>query len=311
ALVHPDDRAAFDAHDARLRGGDPSRVDVRLVLPEGETVWVGERATPSLDAAGRPVAGGLLTDVTAQKEAEATLDRARRVAERAADARMAFLRLMSHELRTPLGSIRGFAELLVDEVRDLAGAPPEVAEFAETIGESATRALRLVSDLLDLARLETGALDLARAPVDVVALVREAAGRVRTEVEARGLTLHVCADGPASALADAVRLDQVVAGLLANAAAFTSAGHVAVRVVESGGEVRVEVSDTGGGMDEVFLESLFEPFSQEDNRVNRDREGTGLGLAIARRLTEGMGGRLAVQSVKGEGSTFTVTLPAA
>ena len=308
-LVHPDDRAAFDAHDARLRAGEPSRVDVRLVRPHSPPVWIRERATPGVDAAGRPTASGLLADVTDQKEAEATLDRARRTAERAADARMAFLRLMSHELRTPLGAIRGFAELLADEVAELPDAPPVVAEFTQTIGEASARALRLVSDLLELARLETGALSLARAPVDVAALARAAAARVASALAARAVTLHVRADAPAVALGDGGRLDGVLGQLLSNAAAFTQAGHVAVEVTAEAEQVVVRVEDTGPGMDEVFLETLFEPFAQEDTRVNRDREGTGLGLAIARRLVEAMGGRLTAESAKGVGSAFTVLLP--
>ena len=307
-LVCPDDRAAFDAHDARLRAGEPSSVDVRLAGTE--TVWIRERATPSLDAAGRPVAGGLLSDVTAQKEAEATLECARRVAERAADARMAFLRLMSHELRTPLGAIRGFAELLADEVAAVPGAPPEVAEFTATIGEAAARALRLVSDLLDLARLETDTLGLTPRPVDVAPLVRAAAARVAPDLAARGVALCVDARSPAVALADAARLEQVLAQLVGNATQFTARGSVTLSVEIDGGEVHVSVADTGAGMDPLFLETLFEPFAQEDTRVNRDREGTGLGLAIARRLAEAMGGRLAATSVHGAGSTFRLMLPA-
>ncbi|HEX9950204.1 MAG TPA: PAS domain-containing sensor histidine kinase [Rubricoccaceae bacterium] len=311
AHVHADDRAAFAAHDARLRAGEASRISVRLVRPGGEIVWISERATPSVDAAGRPVAGGLLSDVTAQKEAEATLDRARRTAERASEARMAFLRLMSHELRTPLGAIRGFAELLADEVAEMRDAPSVVTEFTATIGEASARALRLVSDLLDLARLETGALDLVLLPVDVAPLVRAAAARVAPDLARRGIALCVAADGETVARADAARLEQVVGQLVANAAAFTQAGRVDVQIASAGGVVSVRVADTGAGIDETFLESLFEPFAQEDTRVNRDREGSGLGLAIARRLVEAMGGRLSVESVHGEGSAFTVTLPAA
>ncbi len=308
ALVHADDRAAFAAHDARLRAGEASRVDARLALPGGETVWVSERATPGVDAAGRPTASGILSDVTAQKHAEATLDHARRVAERAADARMAFLRLMSHELRTPLGAIRGFAELLADEIADLPEAPPVVAEFTQTIGDAAARALRLVSDLLDLARLETGSLDVARAPVDLVPLAQAAAARVAPDLAARGVALRIEAPAGAVALADAARTEQILAQLLANAAAFTVQGCVTVCVEATAAVATVSVSDTGAGMDEVFLEALFEPFAQEDVRVNRDREGTGLGLAIARRLAEAMGGRLSVRSEKGAGSTFTLAL---
>ena len=307
-LVHPDDRAAWAAHDARLMSGEPSRVDVRLDLADGETVWVSERATPSLDAAGRPVAGGLLQDVTAQKEAEAMLEHARRVAERAAQTRMAFLRLMSHELRTPLGAIRGYAEILAEEGRALTEAPPEFAEFAGTIRESADRALRLVSSLLDLSHLETGGLDLAMAPVDLAGLARVSADRHRS---AGSVTMQVDAEEEVVALGDAPRLEGVVDALVSNAFAFTASGEIVVQVATVEGEACLTVRDTGCGMSEDFLEGLFEPFAQEDTRVARGHEGTGLSLAIAHRLVSQMGGRLTVASAQGEGSTFTVALPSA
>lgn len=312
ALVVEEDRPAFAVHDARLRAGEPSRVDVRLRLEEGDVVWVCERATPSVDAAGRPVAGGLLSDVTAQKEAEAQIERARRAAERAAQTRMAFLRTMSHELRTPLGAIRGFAELLGEEVTALDGAPPEIAEFAGTIRDASDRALRLVGDLLDLSRLETGALDLQDVPLDLRAVVEAACSRYRSGLECQGVGLRVEAPAePAVVLGDPARVDQIVDQLLSNAAKFTPSGAVAVRLAASEGRVRLEVEDTGVGIAADVLESMFEPFVQEDARVNRAFEGTGLGLAIASRLADRMGGRLEARSVKGEGSTFTLTLPAA
>ena len=311
ALVHPDDRAAFEAHDARLRDGAPSHVDVRLVLERGETVWVRERATPSLDAAGRAVSGGTLADITAQKEADAVLHRARRIAERAARTRMSFLRMMSHELRTPLGAIRGFAELLEDEVCDLE-APPEVTEFTVAIRESAARALDLVSNLLDLSRLETEALDLRAIAVDLRAVVDGVAARHRAGAEARGLTLGADIGAhPVTVQGDPSRIEQVVDQLLSNAVKFTAEGGVEVRLCEADGQVRLTVSDTGVGIADDFLDGLFEPFAQEDHRVNRDFGGSGLGLAIASRLARQMNGRLSVTSEKGVGSTFTLTLPGA
>ena len=310
ALVVPEDRDAFRDHDARLRAGEPSHVEVRLELDGGEVVWLSERATPSVDAAGRPVAGGLLADVTAQKEAEAQLDRARRIAERAAQSRMAFLRLMSHELRTPLGAIRGFADLLVEETAGLDGVPPEVAEFSGTIRDASERALRLVTDLLDLSRLETGAVDLSRVPVDVGATARAVAHRYADALRQRGVRLDV--DLPADPVivqADPARLEQVVDQLVSNAARFTPRGRVAVVLAVADGVARLEVTDTGVGIADDVLDAVFEPFVQEDVRVNRDHGGTGLGLAIASRVVRQMGGTLEAASVKGEGSTFTLTMP--
>ena len=307
-LVVPEDRATFADHDARLRAGQPSRVEVRLRV-HGDLVWISERATPSVDAVGRPVAGGLLADVTAQKLAEAQLDRARRLAERAAQTRMAFLRMMSHELRTPLGAIRGFSDLLVEEARDLPGAPPEVEEFAGTIREAAQKALRLVTDLLDLSRLETGALALARQPVDLGPLARAVAERYAADLRARGVALAVETPAdPVLVAADPARLDQVVDQLLSNAARFTHAGRVDVRVDVADGCVRLAVADTGVGIADDALDAIFEPFVQEDARVNREYGGTGLGLAIASRLARQMGGALEASSVKGEGSVFVLTL---
>ncbi len=311
-FVVEDDREAFEAHDARLRSGQPSRLDVRLRLDGGELVWVSERATPHLDAVGRPVAGGLLADVTAQKEAEAHLDRARRVAERAAQSRMSFLRTMSHELRTPLGAIRGFAQILTEEAAGLAEAPPEIAEFAGTISDASERALRLVSDLLDLSRLETGAIDLRDVAVDLGAIVAEVGRRHEGPLTERGVGFRIEApSAPAVVMGDPARIEQVVDQLISNAARFTSEGAVTVRLTVQDDEVRLEAEDTGIGVADDVLESIFEPFVQEDVRVNREFNGTGLGLAIAARLVRQMHGSLTARSVKGEGSTFTLVLPAA
>ncbi len=306
-LVADEDAVAFRAHDARLRAGEPSRIEVRAWI-DGEIVWLSERATPSVDAAGRPVAGGLLSDVTVQKEAEAQLDRARRLAERAAQTRMAFLRMMSHELRTPLGAIRGFADILVEETSALEDAPPEIAEFAGTIRDATARALRLVTDLLDLSRLETGALDLAKQSVDIGALASSVAARYSDTATA---VLEVAIPAvPVYVDADPARAEQVIDQLVSNAVQFTPSGRieVALSVLEGKG-VRLTVTDTGVGIASDALEAIFEPFVQEDARVNRSYSGTGLGLAIASRLARQMGGVLEVESVKGEGSVFTLSLP--
>lgn len=308
--VLPEDRPAFEAHEAALRLGEPSRVAVRIRRPDGQVRWISERATPGIDTAGRPLAGGLLADVTAQKEAEAVLEQARRVAERTAQTRMAFLRTMSHELRTPLGAIRGFAEMLGEEVRALSDVPPVVKEFAGTIYDASDRALRLVTHLMDLSHLETGALELQRSPVDVAALAARVGARYADDLAARGIAYVF--EGPAEpalALADPARLEQVFEHLLSNAAKFTEAGCVRVTVVTGPDDVAVAVSDTGCGIAPAFMDALFEPFAQEDARINRSHGGSGLGLGLAHRLVRAQGGRLEAVSAVGEGSTFTVRLP--
>ena len=309
ALVVPDDRDAWAAHDARLRAGERSRVEVRLAVGD-DTVWVRERASPSVDAAGRLVSGGLLSDITAEKDAEARLQEARAIAERTAAARMGFLRMMSHELRTPIGAVRGFAELLEDEIADLPDAPDVVQEFAGTIRESSDRALGLVTDLLELSRLETGGVDLRMDPVELGAAVAAVVPGARAGL-AEGVVLHVHADAGVTARGDAARLENALERIVENAVRFTPEGEVTVRVTAADGSARVTVRDTGIGIGEGFLPQAFDPFTQEDSRINRAYGGSGLGLAIARRLVEHMGGTLTAESTPGAGSAFTVALPLA
>lgn len=308
-LVLEDDRDTFAAHDARLRAGERSRVEVRLSVG-GETVWVRERASPSVDAAGRLVSGGLLSDITAEKEAEARLEEARAIAERTAAARMGFLRMMSHELRTPIGAVRGFAELLAEEVAELDGTPDVVEEFVETIRESSNRALTLVTDLLELSRLETGGVDLRADPVDLGAALAAVLPAARGALAA-GVELTLQAPEPVVALGDAARVENALARLLDNAVRFTPEGTVAVTLSAASGRARITVQDTGIGMSADFLPSAFDPFTQEDSRINREYGGSGLGLAIARRLAEHMEGTVRAESASGEGSTFTLELPVA
>jgi PAS domain S-box-containing protein len=313
-LVHDDDRAAFEAHEAALRAGDPSRLVYRLRRPDdGAVRWLRESATPGRSPSGRPVVGGLVSDVTEQKRAEATLVQAKQAAEHASAAKTAFLTTMSHELRSPLGALRGFAELLQEEARQGPGdaEPSAIAEFADIIAENAQRALHLVHHLFDLSRLETGALDLRRVPVALHPAVERVLVRYRAEAEAKGLGLHFAPadgdpDGPLL-LADPDRVEEVVAHLVSNAVKFTEVGGVRVATFVGDGAVRLVVEDTGIGIAEAYLERLFEPFTQEDYRLNRTYGGSGLGLAITRRLLDGMDGAIRVESTKGKGSRFEVT----
>ncbi|MEM0963885.1 MAG: ATP-binding protein, partial [Bacteroidota bacterium] len=153
-------------------------------------------------------------------------------------------------------------------------------------------------------------LDLARQPVDLGALAAAVADRHAPTLAARGVALdvHVPAD-VIDVQADPTRLDQVLDQLLSNAARFTPEGAVRIDLVAEGGRAQLTVSDTGVGIADDALEDIFEPFVQEDSRINRDYDGSGLGLAIASRLVRQMGGTLTARSVKGEGSALVLSLP--
>ncbi|MEM8601471.1 MAG: ATP-binding protein, partial [Bacteroidota bacterium] len=316
-LVHTDDRAAFANHEAQLRAGRESTLDYRVRRADGTVRWMRERATPAYDAADRLVVGGILADVTEQKQANASILQAKTAAERASQAKTAFMSTMSHEVRTPLGAINGFSELLREEIREVEAThaeplPPPVIEFVEVIQENAKRALRLVNDLFDLSKLETGALRLQHTPVFFHDVAERVAHRAQLDLQAKDVRFHWDRDtSQPVVLGDPYRIEQVVEQLLSNAVKFTDAGHVALTTRLEERAVVCIVEDTGCGIAEEFLSGLFEPFTQEDHRLNRSYDGSGLGLAIVKRLVDAMEGTLAIESEKDAGTRVTLTLPVA
>jgi two-component system sensor histidine kinase BaeS len=217
---------------------------------------------------------------------------------RAREAERNFLLSVSHELKTPLTAIRGYAEALED------GAI-EPHEVASTVAAEAARLERLVRDLLDLARMNRTDFSVHPTEVDLAEVADDAARRYQQHADLFGVSLRVIADGPAPAVADADRMLQVVSNLVENALRLTPPGGE-VRVVAEPGLVRVE--DTGPGLADDDRARAFERFYLHE-RYGRERPvGTGLGLAIVKELTAAMGGTVAVDSVPGELTTFTVRL---
>ncbi len=238
-------------------------------------------------------------------EREADLRDARDEAQEMSRLKSAFLANMSHEIRTPLTSILGFAEMLADT--DL---EEPYSDFVLRIQRSSNRLLETLTSVLDLSQLEAGALHLSPRAFIVNEVVEDAVqGFARTaEDKAIELTLSL-PDEPVEVMLDRAALQRVVSNLVGNAVKFTSAGGVDVHLTANDEEVELRVSDTGVGISESFLPYLFDPFVQEYSGQARTFEGTGLGLAISRDLIELMQGEITVESVKGEGSTFTVRLP--
>ena len=218
---------------------------------------------------------------------------------------------MSHELRTPLNAIGGFTELLQLGLRG--PLTPEQREDLGRIQRNKEMLLAIIGDILEFSRTDAGALSLRLESVAVAPLLRDVVELVGHQLGTKGVRLSL-SDVPdhAIARADRARLRQVVLNLLSNALKFTEAGgEVGVGAVVADGVVRIDVQDTGRGIDAEHLEAIFEPFVQLDASLTRRAGGTGLGLAIARQLTAAMGGSLAVRSSIGRGSTFSLTLPRA
>ncbi len=237
------------------------------------------------------------------------LEKATQRATEASRAKGDFLANMSHEIRTPLNGIIGSSDLLKRRT-DL---PPEASELARMISETGSLLLRLIGDILDFSKIEAGQLSLERHAFQLEPVVADTMALVAPEAAAKGVQLTLSGPGPGSpryVTGDSYRLRQVLLNLLANAIKFTPRGGEVslafqrVNSPDNSPQVRFEVRDTGIGMDPSATQRIFERFTQADSSTTRRFGGTGLGLAISYRLVELMGGRLAVESAPGEGSTF-------
>ena len=223
----------------------------------------------------------------------------------ASDAKTQFLGAMSHELRTPLTSIRGFAELLEARLPD-----PRFREKASLIRKGAERLNDLLTDILDMTKLEAGALELHPGPVDVPLLVQGVGELFGVSAGHKGLELQaVVGDGvPGSVLCDGLRLRQILHHLMSNAIKFTPSGSVRLMVAGTPEELLFHVVDTGPGISPEMHETVFEMFRQGGARVSFEHGGTGLGLAFCRALAQRMGGRLELVASDAPGSHFMLAL---
>ncbi len=230
-------------------------------------------------------------------------------AEEANRLKTEFLTGMSHELRTPLHTILGFAELLSEELEGPLNEKQK--RFITHIQNDSTHLLALINDLLDLSKIEAGRLELKWITLTLKDVLEEAISSVRPQGQAKSVAIENEVDDVLQIHADRLRLKQILFNLLSNAVKFTPEhGRVTVNAHCADGYVHISVTDTGIGIPQDKLESIFDKFYQIGRKVKESPEGTGLGLAITRQLVKEHGGSIHVQSTPGKGTCFTFTIPA-
>jgi PAS domain S-box-containing protein len=286
------------------------------VRKNGERVWVAWTNKPILNAEGSiaeilSIGIDITQLVHTEHELRRTLDELEVAKERAVAAdqlKSAFLATMSHELRTPLNSIIGFTGILLQR---LAGPINEEQEKQlSMVKNSAHHLLSLISDVLDISKIEAGQLNVSCETMDLKATISKAVQSIRPLAEKKGLALKLdIAEDVGTVSADERRVEQILLNLLSNAVKFTEQGEISVRCFLEAGSYVTTVTDTGIGIKNEDLESLFKPFQQIDTGLSRKYEGTGLGLSISKKMVELMGGSIQVKSCQGIGSTFGFTLP--
>ncbi len=281
------------AHDQKIAGADGAR-------------WIAWREV-TVRSDGMSEMQSVGRDVTDRVDAERALGDARDQAEAANRAKSRFLRMVSHEIRTPLNGILGMADLLGDTP-----LTPEQTTYLKAVKTSGETLLSLIEEVLDFSKIEAGRLDLAARPFQLAAFVEEAVELLGPRAQAKGLEIGGYVDErlPARVVGDAARLRQVLFNLAGNAIKFTERGGVSI-IVEPTAEleaIAIVVHDTGIGISPEDQARIFLEFEQADGGSTRKFGGTGLGLTISKRIIEGMGGSIAVESLPGQGATFRVTV---
>lgn len=308
-FMHPEDRPRikdlFTSSHYRVSG--MLEEQFRVIRPDQSVRWVWCKSNPvNEDASIRCI---VANDITAIKAGEESLRSAKELAESANRTKSQFLANMSHEIRTPMNGILGMLELALSDHGH------KTRQYIEIARNSAQSLITILNDILDYSRLDAGKLTLVDADYNLRALLREVRGLFSFAAGQKGLTLtfDVDADVPDIICGDSVRVRQIISNLVGNAVKFTSSGAITISVamteIKHDNFLHFTVEDTGIGIPENRLNSIFDSFTQVDGSYTKEYNGTGLGLTICREILQLMGGTIWVESEVGSGSRFHFSIP--
>jgi PAS domain S-box-containing protein len=311
--IHPDHvERVEELFRTCVKEGTSFKFDMEVINVTGAPRHVEVHCRAIRDDNGRTIkVVGTMQDISARKETERALIEARDAAERSAKAKEEFLANMSHEIRTPMNAIIGFCKLLNNTPLNA-----EQREYLQAVDNSGKTLIAIINDILDLSKVASGRLEFERQPFSLPELLGSLIGIFKPKAAEKSLRLGyvIGPSVPNTVSGDATRLNQILLNLVGNAVKFTEVGEVGIEVkvtreTASSCWLLFEVHDSGIGIAQDKLESIFESFTQASNETTRKYGGTGLGLTICKRLVELQGGRIGVESELGRGSTFFIELP--
>jgi PAS domain S-box-containing protein len=318
-VLHPDDLPlTMDEWQKAIHTGDPYEMECRLKKADGSYRWYLVRAVPERDGDDKVVAWlGTSTDIDEQKRSQETLralvaelTHRKKEAEEANRLKSHFVSNVSHELRTPLNAIIGYAALLIDKTLGKINSKQE--EALSNLQRNGKDLLNLINNLLDLSKIESEEVPLLIEPVDLKAMIEEICANVQSLKQGKEIEIRCpMVESLRPIHNDPFKIRQIISNLLSNAIKFTEKGSITISAGnrEAPGGVLLSIEDTGIGMREEDIPSIFDPFRQIDGSITRQAGGTGLGLTIVKTAVEIVQGTIEVKSTVGKGSTFTVFLP--